>query len=112
MLEKWELVNPIISTFFIKECGLSTIDQAWQLTLESQKENKWSLKNLEKVTTSVVAHGFHFGHNINVLLSEIVAEHTYYLFVNWPRRRQFQGHEGATPNGSVPLAISIPGSSC
>lgn len=51
MLEKWELVNPIISAFFIKECGLSTIDQAWQLTLESQKENKWSLKNLEKVTT-------------------------------------------------------------
>lgn len=50
MLEKWELVNPIISSFFIKECGLSTIDQAWQLTLESQKENKWSLKNLEKVT--------------------------------------------------------------
>ncbi|KAG0355192.1 hypothetical protein BG005_005877 [Podila minutissima] len=48
MLEKWELVNPIISAFFIKECGLSTIDQAWQLTLESQKENKWSLKNLEK----------------------------------------------------------------
>ncbi|KAG0341388.1 hypothetical protein BG004_006045 [Podila humilis] len=48
MLEKWELVNPIINTFFIKECGLSTIDQAWQLTLESQKENKWSLKNLEK----------------------------------------------------------------
>lgn len=111
MLEKWELVNPIISTFFIKECGLSTIDQAWQLTLESQKENKWSLKNLEKVTTSTVAHGLHFGHNIDILLAEIVAEHTHHLILDWPRGRQIQGHEGATPNRPIPLAISIPGTS-
>jgi hypothetical protein len=49
MLEHWEIVTPIISSFLIKDCGMSTMDPAWQITMECQKENKWSLKNTEKV---------------------------------------------------------------
>ncbi|KAG0202313.1 hypothetical protein BGX28_005134 [Mortierella sp. GBA30] len=48
MLEKWELVTPIISAFLIKDCGMTTMDPAWQITKKCQKENKWSLKNTEK----------------------------------------------------------------
>ncbi|KAF8925721.1 hypothetical protein BGZ58_000532 [Dissophora ornata] len=48
MLENWELVTPIISTFLIKDCGMTTMDPAWQITMKCQKENKWSLKNTEK----------------------------------------------------------------
>ncbi|KAF9914448.1 hypothetical protein BX616_008286, partial [Lobosporangium transversale] len=48
MLEKWELVTPIISNFLIKDCGMTTMDPSWQITRKCQKENKWSLKNTEK----------------------------------------------------------------
>jgi hypothetical protein len=51
MVEKWELVTPIISTFLIKDCNMTTMDPSWQITVKSQKENKWSLKNTEKVST-------------------------------------------------------------
>ncbi|KAF9091266.1 hypothetical protein BGX29_011064 [Mortierella sp. GBA35] len=48
MLEHWELVTPIISSFLIKDCGMTTMDPSWQITIKCQKENKWSLKNTEK----------------------------------------------------------------
>ncbi|KAG9066334.1 hypothetical protein KI688_001557 [Linnemannia hyalina] len=48
MLEKWEHVTPIISSFLIKDCGMTTMDPAWQITKKCQQENKWSLKNTEK----------------------------------------------------------------
>ncbi|KAF9439221.1 hypothetical protein BGZ76_008588 [Entomortierella beljakovae] len=48
MLEKWEIVTPIISSFLIKDCEMTTMDPSWQITRKSQKENKWSLKNTEK----------------------------------------------------------------
>ncbi|KAF9139592.1 hypothetical protein BGX30_007785 [Mortierella sp. GBA39] len=48
MLEKWEHVTPIISSFLIKDCGMTTMDPAWQITKKCQEENKWSLKNTEK----------------------------------------------------------------
>ncbi|KAF9109368.1 hypothetical protein BGX27_007680 [Mortierella sp. AM989] len=48
MLEKWELVTPIISSFLIKDCEMTTMDPAWQITRKCQQENKWSLKNTEK----------------------------------------------------------------
>ncbi|KAF9401735.1 hypothetical protein BGX21_000801 [Mortierella sp. AD011] len=49
MLEKWEHVTPIISSFLIKDCEMTTMDPAWQITKKCQEENKWSLKNTEKV---------------------------------------------------------------
>ncbi|KAF9356747.1 hypothetical protein BGX34_009781 [Mortierella sp. NVP85] len=49
MVEKWELVTPIISTFLIKDCNMTAMDPSWQITVKSQNENKWSLKNTEKV---------------------------------------------------------------
>ncbi|KAF9976291.1 hypothetical protein BGZ73_008837 [Actinomortierella ambigua] len=56
MLERWEHVTPIISTFLIKDCGLSTMDPAWQITRKSQKEEKWSLKNTEKwINTPIIS---------------------------------------------------------
>ncbi|KAF9977769.1 hypothetical protein BGZ65_007266, partial [Modicella reniformis] len=48
MLEKWELVTPIISTFLIRDCGMAAMDPSWQITVKCQEENKWSLKNTEK----------------------------------------------------------------
>ncbi|KAF9583370.1 hypothetical protein BGW38_009654 [Lunasporangiospora selenospora] len=48
MLENWELVTPIISSFLVKDCGLTTMDPAWQITKKAQLESKWSLKNTEK----------------------------------------------------------------
>ncbi|KAF9173472.1 hypothetical protein BGX20_003097 [Mortierella sp. AD010] len=48
MLEKWEHVTPIISSFLIKDCEMTTMDPAWQITKKCQEENKWSLKNTEK----------------------------------------------------------------
>ncbi|KAF8949600.1 hypothetical protein BGZ46_005072, partial [Entomortierella lignicola] len=48
MLERWEHVTPIISSFLIKDCGMTTMDPSWQITRKSQEENKWSLKNTEK----------------------------------------------------------------
>ncbi|KAG0210711.1 hypothetical protein BGX33_004733 [Mortierella sp. NVP41] len=48
MLEHWELVTPIISSFLIKDCGMTTMDPSLQITIKCQKENKWSLKNTEK----------------------------------------------------------------
>ncbi|KAG0244196.1 hypothetical protein BGW41_000183 [Actinomortierella wolfii] len=56
MLERWEHLTPIISTFLIKECGLSTMDPAWQITRKSKKEEKWSLKNTEKwINTPIIS---------------------------------------------------------
>jgi hypothetical protein len=49
MVEKSEHVTPIISTFLINDCNMSTMDPSWQITVKSQQENKWSLKNTEKV---------------------------------------------------------------
>ncbi|KAI8360530.1 Alpha/Beta hydrolase protein [Mortierella sp. GBAus27b] len=48
MVEKSEHVTPIISTFLINDCSMSTMDPSWQITVKSQQENKWSLKNTEK----------------------------------------------------------------
>ncbi|KAG0276961.1 hypothetical protein BGZ96_003066 [Linnemannia gamsii] len=48
MLEKWEHVTPIISSFLIKDCGMTTMDPAWQITKKCEEENIWSLKNTEK----------------------------------------------------------------
>lgn len=66
MLEKWELVTPIISTFLIKDCGMTTMDPAWQITRKCQKENKWSLKNTEKVTRSKLSMVKMFAPNVEV----------------------------------------------
>ena len=49
MMEKPELVNPIIAKFLIKDCGFKAMDQAWQILHKLAGENKWSLKNYEKV---------------------------------------------------------------
>lgn len=49
MLEKWELVTPVISTFLINDCQMAAMDPSWQITVKAQTENKWSLKNMEKV---------------------------------------------------------------
>ncbi|KAI8345800.1 Alpha/Beta hydrolase protein [Mortierella sp. GBAus27b] len=35
-------------TFLINDCSMSTMDPSWQITVKSQQENKWSLKNTEK----------------------------------------------------------------
>lgn len=44
-----ELVNPVISDFLIKNCGLNTLSGAWQILHKTKGENKWDLKNYEKV---------------------------------------------------------------
>ncbi|RUS14456.1 hypothetical protein BC937DRAFT_93793, partial [Endogone sp. FLAS-F59071] len=50
MLEKPELVNPIISEeFLIKTCGFEVMSPAWQILHKTQGENKWDLKNFEKI---------------------------------------------------------------
>nr|CAG8447627.1 15480_t:CDS:10 [Entrophospora candida] len=49
MLEKPELLNRIINQFLINECRLATLDPAWQIIYETKDENKWSMKNYEKV---------------------------------------------------------------
>ncbi|KAJ8658722.1 hypothetical protein O0I10_005446 [Lichtheimia ornata] len=43
-----ELVNPVISEFLIKNCGLHTLSGAWQVLHKTKGENKWDLKNYEK----------------------------------------------------------------
>lgn len=47
-----ELVNPVISDFLIKNCGLNTLSGAWQILHKTKGENKWDLKNYEKVRES------------------------------------------------------------
>lgn len=44
-----ELVNPTISDFLIKNCGLNTLSGAWQILHKTKGENKWDLKNYAKV---------------------------------------------------------------
>lgn len=48
-----ELVNPVISEFLIKNCGLHTLSGAWQVLHKTKGENKWDLKNYEKVRKEV-----------------------------------------------------------
>ncbi|CAO3595594.1 unnamed protein product [Absidia cylindrospora] len=48
MIVKPELVNPVISDFLIKNCGLNTLSGAWQILEKTKGENKWDLKNYEK----------------------------------------------------------------
>jgi len=43
-----ELVNPVISDFLIKNCGLNTLSGAWQILHKTKGENKWDLKNYAK----------------------------------------------------------------
>ncbi|KAI8378849.1 Alpha/Beta hydrolase protein [Choanephora cucurbitarum] len=43
-----ELVNPTISDFLIKNCGLNTLSGAWQILHKTKGENKWDLKNYAK----------------------------------------------------------------
>ncbi|KAG0327258.1 hypothetical protein BGZ99_008019, partial [Dissophora globulifera] len=63
MLENWELVTPIISTFLIKDCGMTTMDPSWQITMKCLKENKWSLKNMEKwMNTPIISRPIGKGH--------------------------------------------------
>jgi pimeloyl-ACP methyl ester carboxylesterase len=50
MLVRPELVNPVISEFLIHNCGLNTLSGAWQILHKTKGENKWDLKNYEKVT--------------------------------------------------------------
>lgn len=49
MVLKPELVNPVISDFLIKNCGLETLSGEWQILHKTKGENKWDLKNYEKV---------------------------------------------------------------
>lgn len=44
-----ELVNPVVSDFLVKNCGLHTLSGAWQALHRTKGENKWDLKNYEKV---------------------------------------------------------------
>ncbi|RHZ89344.1 hypothetical protein Glove_16g184 [Diversispora epigaea] len=46
--ENPDLVNLIINDFLIKECGLETMDPAWQILNKTKGENKWSMKNYQK----------------------------------------------------------------
>ncbi|KAI8066551.1 Alpha/Beta hydrolase protein [Gongronella butleri] len=48
MVLKPELVNPVISDFLIKNCGLETLSGEWQILHKTRGENKWDLKNYEK----------------------------------------------------------------
>lgn len=45
-----ELVNPVISDFLIKNCGLHTLSGAWQALHRTKGENKWDLKNFAKAS--------------------------------------------------------------
>lgn len=45
-----ELVNPVISDFLIKNCGLHTLSGAWQALNRTKGENKWDLKNYAKAS--------------------------------------------------------------
>jgi hypothetical protein len=49
MIVNPELVNPVITEFLIKKCGLDTLSGAWQILNKTAGENKWDLKNYEKV---------------------------------------------------------------
>jgi len=49
MVEKPGMVNLIINDFLIKECRLETLDPAWQILFKTKGENKWSMKNFQKV---------------------------------------------------------------
>ncbi len=49
MVEKPGMVNLIINDFLIKKCGLETLDPAWQILFKTKDENKWSMKNFQKV---------------------------------------------------------------
>ncbi|CAG8778687.1 12626_t:CDS:2, partial [Racocetra persica] len=49
MVEKPDLVNLIINDFLIKVCGLNTVDPGWQIAQKTKDENKWSMKNYQKV---------------------------------------------------------------
>lgn len=62
MIVKPELVNPVISEFLIKNCGLDTLSSAWQILNKTKGENIWDLKNYKKVnskwmSSSVYPHG-------------------------------------------------------
>ncbi|SAM09412.1 hypothetical protein [Absidia glauca] len=48
MIVKPELVNPVISEFLIKNCGLDTLSSAWQILNKTKGENIWDLKNYKK----------------------------------------------------------------
>ncbi|KAI8583770.1 hypothetical protein K450DRAFT_296572 [Umbelopsis ramanniana AG] len=48
MIVNPELVNPVITEFLIKKCGLDTLSGAWQILNKTAGENKWDLKNYEK----------------------------------------------------------------
>ncbi|KAH8554339.1 Alpha/Beta hydrolase protein [Umbelopsis sp. PMI_123] len=48
MIVNPELVNPVITEFLIKKCGLETLSGAWQILNKTAGENKWDLKNYEK----------------------------------------------------------------
>ncbi|KAI9268916.1 Alpha/Beta hydrolase protein [Phascolomyces articulosus] len=53
-----ELVNPVVSDFLIKNCGLHTLSGAWQAQHRTKGENKWDLKNYEKwMRTSPITEG-------------------------------------------------------
>ncbi|CAG8471652.1 18837_t:CDS:10, partial [Acaulospora morrowiae] len=49
IMENPELVNRTINNFLIKDCGLKTMDPAWQILSKTKGENKWSMKNYQKV---------------------------------------------------------------
>ncbi|RUP43759.1 hypothetical protein BC936DRAFT_136771 [Jimgerdemannia flammicorona] len=49
MLEKPELVNPVALNFLNKSCGCEAMDPTWQILHKTRGENKWDLKNYEKV---------------------------------------------------------------
>lgn len=52
-----ELVNPVISDFLIKNCSLNTLSGAWQILHKTKGENKWDLKNYEKVNIGYINKG-------------------------------------------------------
>jgi hypothetical protein len=61
MIVNPELVNPVITEFLIKSCGLETLSGAWQILNKTAGENKWDLKNYEKVDDLkdiMLYHGF------------------------------------------------------
>jgi hypothetical protein len=90
MIVNPELVNPVITEFLIKKCGLETLSGAWQILNKTAGENKWDLKNYEKVRQVVSIHKlFSYRVSLDMLLVET---HRHY-FIYQRGAIVVQGHE-------------------
>lgn len=104
MIVNSELVNPVITEFLIKKCGLETLSGAWQILNKTAGENKWDLKNYEKVG---VVLGEQFLMLVLTFAARISVEARRYYLVHKHRTFVVQSDESNATNRPRSLSLSI-----